>query len=384
MDFIQLAKIFKEKKISGRYLTLDNIEPLLLSSERKNLVTVEGMSVNGLPIYLYRNGSGSKKILMWSQMHGNESTTTKAVLDLMNFLESGSEAANEFLKEFEFHIFPMLNPDGAKKYTRVNANNVDLNRDFQNLTQPESMLLRNYFQELQPDFCFNLHDQRTIFGVAETGKPATVSFLAPSYNEARDVNDVRVQAMNVIVAMNNILQKIIPGQIGRFDDGFNLNCVGDTFKSLGVPTILFEAGHFQADYERESTRKFIFIALISALQFLNENDIVANKIDDYFNIPQNKPNFYDLIYKKVKIYYDNKQIITNFALQYEEVLLNNEIQLVAKIEAVGELADSFAHFEFDADSQQYANSEGKQFEIGNAGNFTLGEKVKIVNGLPII
>lgn len=382
MDFIQLAEIFKEKKISGRYLTLDNIEPLLLSSERKNLVTVEGMSVNGLPIYLYRNGYGSKKILMWSQMHGNESTTTKAVFDLMNFLESGSEAASEFLKEFEFHIFPMLNPDGAKKYTRVNANDVDLNRDFQNLTQPESKLLRNYFQELQPDFCFNLHDQRTIFGAAETGKPATVSFLAPSYNEARDVNDVRVQAMNVIVAMNNILQKIIPGQIGRFDDGFNLNCVGDTFKSLGVPTILFEAGHFQDDYERESTRKFIFIALISALQFLNENDIVANKIDDYFNIPQNKPNFYDLIYKKVKIYYDNKQIITNFALQYEEVLLNNEIQLVAKIAAVGELADSFAHFEFDADSQQYANAEGKRFEIGNTGNFTLGEKVKIVNGLP--
>ena len=31
-----------------------------------------------------------------------------------------------------------------------------------------------------PKFCFNLHDQRTIFGVEGTKNPATISFLAPS------------------------------------------------------------------------------------------------------------------------------------------------------------------------------------------------------------
>jgi murein tripeptide amidase MpaA len=36
----------------------------------------------------------------------------------------------------------MLNPDGAKTYTRENANKVDLNRDSQDLTQPESKILR--------------------------------------------------------------------------------------------------------------------------------------------------------------------------------------------------------------------------------------------------
>jgi hypothetical protein len=47
-----------------------------------------------------------------------------------------------------------------------------------------------------------------------------------------------------------VLQRYIPGQIGRFDDSFNLNC-GDTFQAMGVPTLLFEAGHFEGDYQRK-------------------------------------------------------------------------------------------------------------------------------------
>ena len=64
--------------------------------------------------------------------------------------------------------------------------------------------------------------------------------------------------------------------------------MGDTFQSLGVPTILFEAGHFPGDYQREKTRKFVFLALISGLQHIYENVIVNNKTEDYLRIPQNK------------------------------------------------------------------------------------------------
>ena len=71
--------------------------------------------------------------------------------------------------------------------------------------------------------------------------------------------------------MNNELQKYIPNQVGRFDDSFNINCIGDMFQSLNVPTILFEAGHYQGDYEREETRKYIFVALMSSFQFIYNN-----------------------------------------------------------------------------------------------------------------
>ena len=278
-----------------------------------------GKSVLGKPIYKLQFGTGKIKILMWSQMHGNESTTTKALFDFINFLHSKSDLSKKLLGDFTFCLLPMLNPDGAKLYTRENANEIDLNRDAQNLSQPESVVLRKTFDAFQPTYCYNLHDQRTIYGVDQTSNPATVSFLAPAYNENRDVNNVRILAMSVIVAMNKTLQQFIPNQVGRFDDSFNLNCVGDTFQYLNSPTILFEAGHFQNDYEREKTRKYIFIALVSSIQYYYENDIVLNKTEDYLKIPQNKVVFYDFVYKNVKINYDSNKII-NFAIQFKEVL----------------------------------------------------------------
>jgi hypothetical protein len=44
-------------------------------------------------------------------------------------------------------------------YTLENANKVDLNRDSQALTVRVST---SCFEEFKPDYCFNLHDQRTI------------------------------------------------------------------------------------------------------------------------------------------------------------------------------------------------------------------------------
>ena len=260
MNILQIIEDFKMESLSGRYITLESIEPVLKQWNTENQLKIEGYSVLKRPIYSYTIGTGTTKILLWSQMHGNESTTTKALFDLLLFLNSDNQNTKNLLNHFTFLCFPMLNPDGAFAYTRENANGVDLNRDAQDLSQPESQILRQIFNTFQPNFCFNLHDQRTIYGAGTSGKSATVSFLAPSYNIEREYNETRNKAMDVIVAMNEALQKIIPNQVGRFDDAFNLNCVGDTFQSLGVPTILFEAGHFQNDYPREKTRKISFFS----------------------------------------------------------------------------------------------------------------------------
>jgi len=382
MDFEKLFSQFKETNLFGRYITLENIEPLLAKFNTNNQVHIIGHSVLGKPIYKYQLGTGLKRILLWSQMHGNESTTTKALFDFLNFLNSNSELANKLLSEFTFCCLPMLNPDGALLYTRENANKVDLNRDSQSLTQPESVILRQVFENFKPDYCYNLHDQRTIFGVGnENPKPATVSFLAPSYNEAREINEVRAKAIEVIVAMNAVLQEFIPNQVGRFDDAFNLNCIGDTFQSLNVPTILIEAGHFQEDYERELTRKYIFIALVSGLKYIYENDIVISKIEDYLNIPHNKICFYDFIYKNIKINYDNNKLITNFAIQYKEELIDDQLLFNAYITDIGELKGFFGHFEYDAKEALYENLEGNIPKLGQKANFSLGKSIKIINGL---
>ncbi|CAD0008815.1 M14 family metallopeptidase [Flavobacterium salmonis] len=381
MNLEELFNQYKEQSIEGRYLTVEHIRPILERINTNNQVKVVGESVLGKSIYSYEIGSGETRIYLWSQMHGNESTTTKALFDFINVLNSGSEFAENMLSSFTFLCIPILNPDGAELYTRANANEIDLNRDSQNLTQPESRVLREVFEGFNPHFCFNLHDQRTIFGAGETGKPATVSFLAPSYNEEREINENRLKAINLIAAINDELQKYIPGQVGRFDDSFNINCIGDTFQYLGVPTILFEAGHFQNDYQREVTRKFIFFSLIAGFKVLFENDIVNNRIVDYLNISQNKVVFYDFMYKNIKINYDGIEIITNFVAQYKEELIDSKIQFNAYIVEVGELENYFGHYVYDAKGAAYSDDFTNFPKTDQKANFYLNKNVKFVNGL---
>src|SRR5690606_15400162 len=127
----------------------------------------------------------------------NESTTTKALFDFFKFLsqeEAFQDEIEAFLRNYTFYVFPILNPDGAKLYTRENANGVDLNRDAQNLSEKESQCLRRVFEELNPSLCLNLHDQRSIYGL-KNGNPATISFLSPAADKKRKITQARKEAM---------------------------------------------------------------------------------------------------------------------------------------------------------------------------------------------
>jgi len=135
----------------------------------------------------------------------------------------------------------------------------------------------------------------SIFSVGQTPFPATISFLAPAYNKERSINEIRQKAMEVIVVMNSILQHHIPNQIARFDDSFNINCTGDKYTSLGTPTILFEAGHYPNDYNREQTRKYIAQAIFAGLKGIANNEFTNVNYKDYFSIPENDKCFVDIL-----------------------------------------------------------------------------------------
>lgn len=380
MNYQKLFNQNKECSIQGRYITLTHIEPVLLRLQQQGKVGVLGKSVLGKPIYVYRVGQGETKIMMWSQMHGNESTTTKAVFDLFNFLDSLEGI--KWQEKFSFCIIPMLNPDGAEVWQRNNANDVDLNRDSQDLSQPESHLLRQCIEDFQPDLCFNLHDQRSIFGVKGTKKPATISFLAPSIDPEKSINATRKKAMELIVYMHETLQEFIPNQIGRFDDGFNINCIGDTVQHMGIPTILIEAGHYQGDYQREKTRKYVFMALLSALYNFKLNHCFDDKYLEYFNISDNMIFFFDFIYRNVKINYENTQIITNFAVHYFEKVEKQRLLFEAVIKEVGSLEGLCGHFEWDAEGENYNDNENNFPKVGKKADFIIGTQ-KFENGIPL-
>jgi hypothetical protein len=310
-----------ETSLKGRYILFDTIFPLLEKLPSKFRKEIIGSSEKGIPIYKISIGSGKTKILAWSQMHGNECTGTKALFDLFQFFTSKDTTAQkitaQILENCSLQFMVMLNPDGAIKFTRENANNIDLNRDAVDRIAIESRLLRATLDAFKPHFCFNLHDQRSIFNVEGTENPATISFLAPSEDVERTLTEGRKITMSVIVAMNALLQQSIPNHIGRYTDEFYPTATGDNFQKLGYNTILIEAGHFKDDYERETTRKYNFYALLQGIYFIATTDSFKNYAP-YFDIPNNDKKFLDIIYKNI-IDYDNNVIDLGIQLKFRVV-----------------------------------------------------------------
>lgn len=364
---------YKENALTGRYICNKHIHPLLEKFEHIFKIEPLGDSVLGKPIVSITVGKGKKRILMWSQMHGNEATTTKAIFDLLNFLNSKEVEALEILKKCTIKIIPILNPDGAEAYTRINANEVDLNRDAQDLSQPESVILRELYLSFKPHYCYNLHGQRTIFSAGVINKPATVSFLSPSQDEACTITENRKIAMEIIAKMNSHLQKLIPEQVGIYDDSYNINCVGDVFQSFGTPTILFEAGHFPGDYQREKTKELIFHSYLISLLYISQNELDGSKHGSYQQIPMNDKLFYDIILRNVEL----DKMNVDVAIQYQEVLENDKIKFSPKIEKIGNLESFFGHKEIDVNYLQIFTHDYKPIYVGYENDFVMKKNEKI-------
>ncbi|NIQ56614.1 MAG: peptidase M14, partial [Gemmatimonadetes bacterium] len=53
--------------------------------------------MEGRPIYAVRFGHGPMRVLLWSQMHGDEPTATMAIADIFTFLAASSDPLVERL-----------------------------------------------------------------------------------------------------------------------------------------------------------------------------------------------------------------------------------------------------------------------------------------------
>ena len=107
-----------ERQLSGRYITAKMIAPLLEQLDGFCALTHVGNSVANRPIHTLQLGVGKTRVLMWSQMHGNESTTTKAIFDvLLAFQDEDLPFLKALLEQLTICIVPILNPDGAHLYT---------------------------------------------------------------------------------------------------------------------------------------------------------------------------------------------------------------------------------------------------------------------------
>ena len=261
-----------------------------------------GESFLGKDIFQIKIGTGNCKILLWSQMHGNEPISTQGLMDFLYFLNTcSSEVQKKILQKFSIYAIPLLNPDGAELFQRRNAQEIDLNRDAKKLASPESQLLWQTAQSLKPDFAFNLHDQERYYGNAMSNKPTAISMLAPSFDYEKTIDDKRLISMQLVSAIFRDLNNLLPNSIAKYNDAFMPNAFGDSIQGLGVSTILLEAGYVIGDENRQLVRKYYFASILSAILNLFENKHLNYNIDDYNSIPTNiKLNFVDFLIKNIK------------------------------------------------------------------------------------
>ena len=153
--------------------------------------SIEGRSINAVTM-----GSGPTTVLLWSQMHGDESAASMAVADIIHwFAASPDDDALRALLEQNLSItmIPMLNPDGAERFIRHNALGVDVNRDARRQATPEGRILKSIRDSIDADFGFNLHDQGAR-SAGPDGDLVAIALLAPAADEERSWGPVRQRA----------------------------------------------------------------------------------------------------------------------------------------------------------------------------------------------
>jgi len=125
----------------------EDLEPIVVEWARTETI---GTSVEGKDIVAYQYGKGSKEIIFVGGIHGGYSWNTAAVAyDIMDYIEENESVISD---DIQVTIVPVLNPDGLsdvapnyesgidasdivateseKVASRFNANNVDINRNF--------------------------------------------------------------------------------------------------------------------------------------------------------------------------------------------------------------------------------------------------------------
>ncbi|WP_258807614.1 M14 family zinc carboxypeptidase [Pseudidiomarina sp. CB1] len=277
--------------LNKRQLVYADIKPVLdkLAVATALEHKVIGTSYLGTPIRRFTLGQGPLVVLAWTQMHGNESTATAAVLDWLQLLlqHCPADLPDDWQELITLHVVPMLNPDGAAAGTRETAQGIDMNRDALAQQTPEGRLLWQQVQQLKPTVAFNLHDQNPYYAAGEGGDPATIAFLAPAYHPDKHVDGPRLRAKQLIAHMRQILSHWLPQGIGRYDDTYSQRSFGDAIAGTGASTILIESGEHRHDPNRQVARKLNVMALQAGLSALLSGVYQDYGLADYYAIPDN-------------------------------------------------------------------------------------------------
>ena len=358
-----LARIWDAERVSPAeppLLTHEDVVNRLkaLVSANPALFTMEqiGASVEGRSIHHLSAGTGSTTVLLWSQMHGDEPTATAALFDVFEYFSRHRDDAvvRRILSRLTLHIVPMLNPDGAERFQRRNAQGIDINRDALRLQTPEGRALKDLRDRINPRVGFNLHNQSWGTAIGDPPKPASISLLSVAYDEERTENAGRRLTKKLCAVIRDALEPFASGQIGRYDDEFEVRAFGDNITLWGTPVVLIETGPWPAAEMDSHLIRLNFIAIVSALDALATGRVDKADPRRYEELPMNETG---LLYILVK----NGTLINGAGIQPYTADIGisasrrvhiqdgkREVQILTNVNDIGDLRTSGALRVIDA------------------------------------
>jgi hypothetical protein len=262
-----------------------------------------GASLENRSIDMITVGSGPFRVLLWSQMHGDEPTATAALFDVLSYVQRHHDdpVVQRILSSLTLYIVPMLNPDGAERFQRRNAQNIDVNRDALSLQTPEGQLLKQLRDRYNPRVGFNLHNQSWATTVGDPPKPASISLLPVAYDKPRSENAGRRLTTKLCAVIRDSLEPFASGQIGRYDDEFEVRAFGDNLTLWGTPIVLIETGAFPAAAPDPFLVRLNFIGIVSALDALATGNVDKADPKRYDTLPRNESKGFYILVKNATV-----------------------------------------------------------------------------------
>jgi hypothetical protein len=286
-----------------------------------------GKSFENRDIYSIGIGKGATRVLVWSQMHGDESTATRSLFDLFRFLAADDEFNNirsSITDNLSLVFIPMLNPDGAERWQRENAQGIDINRDARRTTTPEAQLLQQLCKYFQPHFAFNLHDQNSYYSAGISRFPSTFSFLAAPPDNNDTLTPTRRQAIQLIAHTCEALKPFLPQQLSRWSNDYEPRAFGEWFQSQKVATLLIESGGYPNDEERCQVRRFHFGIIIQMLHAIATRAYNHEPIEPYYALPLNRENgMFDRIDRLTTVATADKSFTTDIGFREGETVIGD-------------------------------------------------------------
>jgi len=121
-----------------------------------------------MDVYGYAlDNPGKPTIFIQGNIHGNEWVTAYTVRDFIIGLVNDSfpsipkSITGRLKANFNWYFIPCLNPWGFDNLKRRNKNNVDINRDYADFSQPEGIISRDKLLEKKPFLFIDVHDGKT-------------------------------------------------------------------------------------------------------------------------------------------------------------------------------------------------------------------------------